>query len=55
MTRQRRHPNRQPATAFVIKLRARPGVDGVRPLRWILKRLLRGYQLRCVSVSEERT
>ena len=52
MTRQRRRP----VTVFVIKLRTgRPGPGNVRVLRWILKRLLRGYQLRCVSAREERT
>lgn len=52
MTHHRRL--RQLPIVFVVKLRARPGVDGARSLRWILKRLLRGHQLRCVSVSEER-
>jgi hypothetical protein len=36
--------------AFVITLRAE-GTD-IRALRWILKRLWRVYQLRCVSVEE---
>jgi hypothetical protein len=44
------------APVFVIKLRARTKDDGsIRSLRWLLKRLLRGHQLVCVSVSEERT
>ena len=44
-----------PPTAFVVKLRScRTEADNVRTLRWILKRLLRGYRLRCVSISEER-
>ena len=48
---RRRHP-----TVFVIKLRGgRTEADNVRALRWILKRLLRGYRLRCVSITEERT
>jgi hypothetical protein len=48
-------PRRRPSTVFVIKLRVRPGADDIRSLRWILKRLLRGYWLRCVSISEKRT
>jgi hypothetical protein len=51
MTRQRR----QPSTVFVVKLRSRrTEADNIRILRWILKRLLRGFQMRCVSVHEER-
>jgi hypothetical protein len=44
----------QKSPVFVIKLRARPGIGSIRSLRWLLKRLLRGHQLVCVSVSEER-
>jgi hypothetical protein len=40
---------------YVLKLRALPGVDAIRALRHVLKRLLRQYGLRCVSVSEEQT
>ena len=46
---------RPKSPVFVIKLRARTKDDGsIRSLRWLLKRLLRGHQLVCVSVSEER-
>ena len=46
---------RRPPTVFVVKLRScRAEADNVRVLRWILKRLLRGYQLRCVSITQER-
>jgi hypothetical protein len=38
---------------FVIKLQGRPGLDGIRSLRAILKALLRRHQLRCIAVSEE--
>jgi hypothetical protein len=40
---------------FVLKLRPLPGVDPIRALRLGLKRLLRSYGLRCVSVAEEIT
>jgi hypothetical protein len=39
---------------YLIKVQGQPGRDGIRSLRWLLKRLLRGHQLVCVSVSEER-
>jgi hypothetical protein len=56
MSRQRRPANRQPATVFVIKLHSnRPAADNVRSLKWLLKRLLRGHQLRCVDACEERS
>ena len=46
---------RPKSPVFVIKLRARTKDGGsIRSLRWLLKRLLRGHQLVCVSVSEER-
>jgi hypothetical protein len=45
----------RPPTVFVVKLRSRrTEAENVRILRWILKRLLRGYRLRCVSITEER-
>ena len=49
MTRPRRR-------IFVVKLRScRTEADNVlRILRWILKQLLRGHRLRCVSIAEER-
>jgi hypothetical protein len=37
---------------FLLKLRALPGVDAIRALRSALKRLLRSYGLRCVSIAE---
>jgi hypothetical protein len=42
-----------PAIVYVLRLRARPGVDAVRELRWILKRLLRSHGFRCLSATEE--
>jgi hypothetical protein len=38
---------------FVLKLRPLPGVDPIRALRWVLKRLLRDHGFRCISVSKE--
>jgi hypothetical protein len=39
---------------FVVRLAARPGVDAIKQLRLLLKRLLRTCGLRCVSIEEER-
>ena len=45
----------RPLTVFVVKLHScRTEADNVRILRWFLKRLLRGYRLRCVSITQER-
>ena len=38
---------------FLVRLRALPGVDGVRALRAALKVLLRRFGLQAVSVEEE--
>jgi hypothetical protein len=46
--------NNVQAPVYLIRLQGQPGDDGIRSLRWLLKRLLRGHQLVCVSVSEER-
>jgi hypothetical protein len=35
---------------FVLTLRPLPGVDGIRALRGVLKRLLRQYGMRCVDL-----
>ena len=39
---------------YVLTLQARPGVDPIRALRWLLKRLLRQYGFRCVDIRQER-
>jgi hypothetical protein len=39
---------------FLVRLRALPGVDGVRALRAALKVLLRRFGLRCLSIDVER-
>jgi hypothetical protein len=31
-----------------------PGVDAIRSLRWVLKRLLRQHGIRCVDLREEK-
>jgi hypothetical protein len=44
------HPNRQ--IRVVLELpRAEPEA-GIRGLRWLLKRLLRGYGVRCIRLEE---
>jgi hypothetical protein len=49
MTRRVR-PEKQ--STFVLTLRAAPGVDSVRALRWALKFLWQRFGLRCISVEE---
>jgi hypothetical protein len=44
------HP---PRPVYVLRLIAPEG-DDIRRLRWLLKRLARQYQLRCISVEQER-
>jgi hypothetical protein len=39
---------------FVLKLRPEPHVtDSIKALRFVLKRLLRQYGMRCVDIREE--
>jgi hypothetical protein len=38
---------------FVLRLKA-PRDGAIRKLRWLLKRLLRSYDLKCLSVEEEK-
>jgi len=46
--------NRKASEAvYVLKLRARPGDDGIRNLRALLKVALRRFDLRCVSITQE--
>jgi hypothetical protein len=40
------------ARKFVLTLQAVRGADEIKSLRWALKRLLRGYGLRCVDIRE---
>jgi len=39
---------------YLLRLRPEKGVDPVRALRHALKRLLRSYGMKCVSVVEEK-
>jgi hypothetical protein len=39
---------------FVIRLRPAPGIDGIRALRLLLKRLLRRFGLVCIDAREEK-
>jgi hypothetical protein len=47
----RQHPPDRPV--FVLRIEGRPGVDNIKSLRWVLKRLLRRYGLKCLDVKEE--
>jgi len=50
--RSRHARQSQPQTVFVLTLRAEPGSDAIRGLRALLKRALRSYGLRAISVIE---
>jgi hypothetical protein len=38
---------------YVLTLQPLPGVDPIRSLRWILKRVLRQHGMRCVDIRKE--
>jgi hypothetical protein len=38
---------------YVLTLRPKSGVNAIRALRWVLKRLLRQCGMQCVNVREE--
>jgi hypothetical protein len=42
----------EPTRIFVLRLKA-PRDGAIRRLRFLLKRLLRGYGLRCIDITEE--
>jgi hypothetical protein len=44
----------EPDRVFVLRLKA-PRDGAIRRLRWLLKRLLRSYDLKCLSVEEEKS
>jgi hypothetical protein len=47
-------PHQLPNRVYVVKLHScRTEADNIRALKQILKRLLRSFQMRCVSVHEE--
>jgi hypothetical protein len=37
---------------FLLRLVPRPGVDAIKALRWVLKRLLRQHGLKCIGIEE---
>ena len=37
---------------YVLVLQPEPGVDPIRALRWILKRSLRQFGMKCVDIRE---
>ena len=44
---------RELGPVYVIRVRARPGNEGIRSLKAALKALWRRYRLRCVGVEQE--
>jgi hypothetical protein len=46
----RKHYSHEPI--YAIRLQARPGADGIRALRAVLKVLWRRHQLRCLDARE---
>jgi hypothetical protein len=38
---------------FTLRLRAEPGTDAIRALRWLLRSMLRQGRLRCVWIAED--
>jgi hypothetical protein len=42
-------------TVYVIKLRAGNGVDDIRALKWLLKRLWRSFGMKCIGIGTEAT
>ena len=45
---------RRAATRFVLVLEALPGAPAIRQLRWILKKLLRQHDFKCIDIREVR-
>ena len=41
------------APTYIVKLQPAPGSDDIRALRWVLKVLLRRFQIRCLSIERE--
>ena len=52
LDKAKNQPARPPL--YVIHLQPEPGVDPIRAIRHILKRALRSYGLRCISLEEVR-
>jgi len=49
MTRRARS---EPRPTFTLRLEGKPGADNIKSLRWVLKRLLRRYGLKCLDARE---
>jgi hypothetical protein len=47
--------DREPRPIFTLQIEGKPGTDGIRALRWLLKTLLRQHGFRCLDVSEAET
>jgi hypothetical protein len=48
----RRRARPEPRPTFVLRLQAKPGTDGVRNLRLLLKSALRRFHLRCLDAHQ---
>ncbi len=46
------HPAAADRPVYRLMIRAEPGVNAIRALRWALKSMLRQHGLRCLSVDE---
>jgi hypothetical protein len=55
MTARHRRARPEKQSTFVLTLRAAPGVDCIRALRWALTFLWRRFGLRCVSIERPMT
>jgi hypothetical protein len=47
-----RRPRSEQQPTFVLQLQAKPGTDGVRNLRLLLKSALRRFHLRCLDARQ---
>jgi hypothetical protein len=48
-----RAQGRDQQVIFVLRLVPKPGVDGIKALRAVLKILLRRFGLRCISIKQD--
>jgi hypothetical protein len=51
MTDRQQPPERRPI--FTLKIEGRPGIAGIRSLRWLLKTLFRQHGFRALDVRED--
>jgi hypothetical protein len=54
MARTLEKHEREKRQGFTVTLVPEPGVDAIRSLRWILKRCIRQYGMRCVDLHAEK-